>query len=113
MNARTSTLDHQLIVLRKTRVFGCSSRIIWRKSLPPWPFTMTSLCTPCPSSDETMSFNNESCVLGFTLIVSLMSSCVVLAPNGTVGSTTTPVSYTHLRAHETPEHLVCRLLLEK
>src|SRR5678815_505151 len=25
---------------------------------------------------------------------------------------TIPVSYTHLRAHETPEHLVCRLLLE-
>ena len=24
-----------------------------------------------------------------------------------------PVSYTHLGAHETPEHLVCRLLLEK
>ena len=22
-----------------------------------------------------------------------------------------PVSYTHLRAHETPEHLVCRLVL--
>src|SRR5665254_15582 len=22
-----------------------------------------------------------------------------------------PVSYTHLRAHETPEHLVCRLLI--
>src|SRR5674536_359161 len=33
------------------------------------------------------------------------------------GRPTTPwptsVSYTHLRAHETPEHLVCRLLLEK
>eukprot|EP00658_Telonema_sp_P-2_P064679 TRINITY_DN53853_c0_g1_i1.p2 TRINITY_DN53853_c0_g1~~TRINITY_DN53853_c0_g1_i1.p2 ORF type:complete len:106 (-),score=30.62 TRINITY_DN53853_c0_g1_i1:56-373(-) len=27
--------------------------------------------------------------------------------------TTPSVSYTHLRAHETPEHLVCRLLLEK
>ena len=27
--------------------------------------------------------------------------------------TPAPVSYTHLRAHETPEHLVCRLLLEK
>eukprot|EP00658_Telonema_sp_P-2_P064736 TRINITY_DN5396_c0_g2_i1.p1 TRINITY_DN5396_c0_g2~~TRINITY_DN5396_c0_g2_i1.p1 ORF type:complete len:288 (-),score=45.53 TRINITY_DN5396_c0_g2_i1:14-877(-) len=26
---------------------------------------------------------------------------------------TRAVSYTHLRAHETPEHLVCRLLLEK
>src|SRR5678816_3410441 len=25
----------------------------------------------------------------------------------------TTVSYTHLRAHETPEHLVCRLLLKK
>src|SRR5678816_3996225 len=25
----------------------------------------------------------------------------------------TPVPYTHLRAHETPEHLVCRLLLAK
>ena len=25
----------------------------------------------------------------------------------------TPVSYTHLRAHETSLHLVCRLLLEK
>ena len=24
-----------------------------------------------------------------------------------------PVSYTHLRAHETPEHLVCRILVEK
>ena len=24
-----------------------------------------------------------------------------------------PVYYTHLRANETPEHLVCRLLLEK
>src|SRR5678816_4244333 len=28
-------------------------------------------------------------------------------------SSVCPVSYTHLRAHETPEHLVCRLLLEK
>src|SRR5678815_5009980 len=30
-----------------------------------------------------------------------------------IGGKRTPVSYTHLRAHETPEHLVCRLLLEK
>src|SRR5678815_4713243 len=29
-----------------------------------------------------------------------------------VGRRPEPVSYTHLRAHETPEHLVCRLLLE-
>src|SRR5678815_2382373 len=36
-------------------------------------------------------------------------------PVGMLGAmlTSGPVSYTHLRAHETPEHLVCRLLLEK
>eukprot|EP00658_Telonema_sp_P-2_P083233 TRINITY_DN8960_c0_g1_i1.p1 TRINITY_DN8960_c0_g1~~TRINITY_DN8960_c0_g1_i1.p1 ORF type:complete len:396 (-),score=78.03 TRINITY_DN8960_c0_g1_i1:70-1257(-) len=32
---------------------------------------------------------------------------------GGTTNTTMSVSYTHLRAHETPEHLVCRLLLEK
>src|SRR5678815_3570006 len=31
---------------------------------------------------------------------------------GVTDGMVTPVSYTHLRAHETPEHLVCRLLLE-
>src|SRR5665647_1412015 len=29
------------------------------------------------------------------------------------GGVTVPVSYTHLRAHETDSYLVCRLLLEK
>src|SRR5678815_5779660 len=38
------------------------------------------------------------------------SSPDVLTP---VPVPTPAVSYTHLRAHETPEHLVCRLLLEK
>src|SRR5665254_15073 len=33
-------------------------------------------------------------------------------PRG-AGSSQGPVSYTHLRAHATPEHLVCRLQLEK
>ena len=33
--------------------------------------------------------------------------------NGTRRVNEKAVSYTHLRAHETPEHLVCRLLLEK
>src|SRR5674536_381377 len=34
-------------------------------------------------------------------------------PAGRWGTRTArAVSYTHLRAHETPEHLVCRLLLE-
>ena len=34
-------------------------------------------------------------------------------PYLTEGKSLISVSYTHLRAHETPEHLVCRLLLEK
>src|SRR5678815_2979456 len=37
----------------------------------------------------------------------------VPASNGKIVVTGYSVSYTHLRAHETPEHLVCRLLLEK
>src|SRR5678815_5065519 len=37
----------------------------------------------------------------------------VLEQNADPSSVMYPVSYTHLRAHETPEHLVCRLLLEK
>eukprot|EP00658_Telonema_sp_P-2_P066636 TRINITY_DN55608_c0_g1_i1.p1 TRINITY_DN55608_c0_g1~~TRINITY_DN55608_c0_g1_i1.p1 ORF type:complete len:394 (+),score=94.21 TRINITY_DN55608_c0_g1_i1:150-1331(+) len=35
------------------------------------------------------------------------------SPRGGDRGSPRPVSYTHLRAHETPEHLVCRLLLEK
>src|SRR5678815_2051413 len=35
------------------------------------------------------------------------------APAGPPTLQTVPVSYTHLRAHETPEHRVCRPLLEK
>src|SRR5665647_3858323 len=34
------------------------------------------------------------------------------APAGSLGKAL-PVSYTHLRAHETDSYLVCRLLLEK
>ena len=39
-------------------------------------------------------------------------TCTISHP-GLYGVTCNAVSYTHLRAHETPEHLVCRLLLEK
>eukprot|EP00658_Telonema_sp_P-2_P061617 TRINITY_DN50304_c0_g1_i1.p1 TRINITY_DN50304_c0_g1~~TRINITY_DN50304_c0_g1_i1.p1 ORF type:complete len:144 (-),score=48.00 TRINITY_DN50304_c0_g1_i1:65-496(-) len=39
--------------------------------------------------------------------------CGLLRNAAAAVATTTTVSYTHLRAHETPEHLVCRLLLEK
>ena len=38
---------------------------------------------------------------------------IELRPGTSFMAGDTSVSYTHLRAHETPEHLVCRLLLEK
>src|SRR5674536_42709 len=37
----------------------------------------------------------------------------VMDATGLLAAGVPAVSYTHLRAHETPEHLVCRLLLEK
>src|SRR5678816_4420242 len=43
----------------------------------------------------------------------LWRSYALLASGSSMGDGYGPVSYTHLRAHETPEHLVCRLLLEK
>src|SRR5678815_1315971 len=41
------------------------------------------------------------------------TDCVNLAITHVLKGKPDSVSYTHLRAHETPEHLVCRLLLEK
>ena len=41
------------------------------------------------------------------------TNALYVSPAGTIEYSYGPVSYTHLRAHETPEQLVCRLLLEK
>src|SRR5665647_2229157 len=47
-----------------------------------------------------------------TVAVNLAGLEAALA-SGKVGGKFNPVSYTHLRAHETDSYLVCRLLLEK
>eukprot|EP00658_Telonema_sp_P-2_P036293 TRINITY_DN26286_c0_g1_i2.p1 TRINITY_DN26286_c0_g1~~TRINITY_DN26286_c0_g1_i2.p1 ORF type:complete len:365 (+),score=99.24 TRINITY_DN26286_c0_g1_i2:717-1811(+) len=52
----------------------------------------------------------------FVLYPWILQSAIEKAETGSyslVRNMVDPVSYTHLRAHETPEHLVCRLLLEK
>src|SRR5680860_1693636 len=54
------------------------------------------------------------CLIGFAydridMFVDLALTYALLNFIGTV----VPVSYTHLRAHETDSYLVCRLLLEK
>eukprot|EP00658_Telonema_sp_P-2_P056142 TRINITY_DN4462_c0_g1_i4.p1 TRINITY_DN4462_c0_g1~~TRINITY_DN4462_c0_g1_i4.p1 ORF type:complete len:181 (+),score=19.00 TRINITY_DN4462_c0_g1_i4:527-1069(+) len=59
--------------------------------------------TCSPSSVLTGTCNEAVCGEN-----ALAGACLVFTVR-----TGTPVSYTHLRAHETPEHLVCRLLLEK
>src|SRR5674536_318881 len=62
--------------------------------------------------NESMDFTfiNEECC---NLYSENMGRSVTNTPEIMFRSAIIPVSYTHLRAHETPEHLVCRLLLEK
>src|SRR5678816_4839594 len=50
--------------------------------------------------------------LTYTWIAGAFGTCSAVCGGG-LQSRVVAVSYTHLRAHETPEHLVCRLLLEK
>src|SRR5665811_370930 len=72
------------MVQMKRSTFGCSSRIICLKSLPPCPLRISSFLTPCPAIAEARSVSNARCVLGFMLSASLRSSWPVLTPNGTV-----------------------------
>src|SRR5678816_1138482 len=50
--------------------------------------------------------NNPNISMNF----SLSGTNVYQTGETTIEFSLDPVSYTHLRAHETPEHLVCRLL---
>eukprot|EP00658_Telonema_sp_P-2_P013392 TRINITY_DN15071_c0_g1_i8.p1 TRINITY_DN15071_c0_g1~~TRINITY_DN15071_c0_g1_i8.p1 ORF type:complete len:220 (-),score=34.00 TRINITY_DN15071_c0_g1_i8:86-745(-) len=59
---------------------------------------------------ETMVSASTAAALEFLSADFVTSSRSATTPLVTTSPT---VSYTHLRAHETPEHLVCRLLLEK
>ena len=59
-------------------------------------------------SFETWSFNFDG--YGLRWYKELLGIC---SANSGTTVCTDPVSYTHLRAHETDSYLVCRLLLEK
>ena len=50
---------------------------------------------------------------GCLIVTADHGNCETMINRATKEIDIAPVSYTHLRAHETPEHLVCRLLLEK
>eukprot|EP00658_Telonema_sp_P-2_P013264 TRINITY_DN15019_c0_g1_i1.p1 TRINITY_DN15019_c0_g1~~TRINITY_DN15019_c0_g1_i1.p1 ORF type:complete len:472 (-),score=120.89 TRINITY_DN15019_c0_g1_i1:39-1454(-) len=72
------------------------------------------------SNPARIRFYSQEIVIGRMNYMHDMQRHAVLEPSETTDPAThlaktllSPVSYTHLRAHETPEHLVCRLLLEK
>src|SRR5450759_2720058 len=58
-----------------------------------------------PTSD--VGSDHSTCLLPFLLISTLLSTCFSV----TNDQVCIPVSYTHLRAHETRHEFVCRLLL--
>eukprot|EP00658_Telonema_sp_P-2_P073649 TRINITY_DN62753_c0_g1_i1.p1 TRINITY_DN62753_c0_g1~~TRINITY_DN62753_c0_g1_i1.p1 ORF type:complete len:101 (-),score=3.42 TRINITY_DN62753_c0_g1_i1:55-357(-) len=63
-----------------------------------------------PDQSDFAQLQHEQ-LFGYWKLVEVLQSCSKASVRQ--GRPSGPVSYTHLRAHETPEHLVCRLLLEK
>eukprot|EP00658_Telonema_sp_P-2_P078465 TRINITY_DN7351_c0_g1_i5.p1 TRINITY_DN7351_c0_g1~~TRINITY_DN7351_c0_g1_i5.p1 ORF type:complete len:140 (-),score=44.63 TRINITY_DN7351_c0_g1_i5:35-454(-) len=63
------------------------------------------------SGSEILDTLNDELGMGHTHHHHARLQKLASTPSG--GGGIRSVSYTHLRAHETPEHLVCRLLLEK
>src|SRR5674536_112960 len=84
----------------------CAAQTVTR-----WPATLLSAGKPVPQVDGGR-LRPQTMPAGGCLAVAAdreQRDQVALGDQGE----RVPVSYTHLRAHETPEHLVCRLLLEK
>ena len=76
---------------------------------------MNPMCAFRSRVQEDRSQRGSSLIMAMAIMVIGMLTVVALMGYTTVSlrSASASVSYTHLRAHETPEHLVCRLLLEK
>src|SRR5660397_283858 len=64
-----------------------------------------------PSVSSTLSARPPNSAFSAFNTVSVSAISRLISP--LVGKADRPVSYTHLRAHETKANLVCRLLLEK
>src|SRR5680860_1670632 len=97
----------------RRKVYGESARIYCTRSR-----TCSSVkvsAQPCISPPpflimEKSSWSVLACVI---CEVKLAGSCSRKGRRAPLPSRCGPVSYTHLRAHETDSYLVCRLLLEK
>ncbi|KQI12573.1 hypothetical protein K777_09505, partial [Campylobacter coli CVM 41970] len=92
-------------------------RLIGIKSLSP----QSEIARPIISAEYILKQNPDLLILGINADGNILNANALLkntkaAQMGQIyhnENTHISVSYTHLRAHETPEHLVCRLLLEK
>src|SRR5665647_3852863 len=92
---------------------GCTAAAAATAEIPPRPSTFVSAPN---SSRQARSSRCGRINDNRTAIRSCSTSDSVIAQpyrSETVIPTQLPVSYTHLRAHETDSYLVCRLLLEK
>src|SRR5678816_1811851 len=86
--------------------------VLWLKIFLPSTTTFLCFCYCSPNRTDFHSFFDYLTTSHETVISSHLNTEVLYLGDFNVHNTES-VSYTHLRAHETPEHLVCRLLLEK
>src|SRR5678815_2703409 len=91
---------------------SAAARVMAASHLEGGDSTRDGYIPPCGRSMTESCPEDKPCCLEDALPSSEPRSIPPVAPVAEE-VTKAPVSYTHLRAHETPEHLVCRLLLEK
>src|SRR5450756_782562 len=98
----------------RAKAISAANALLRLKALPSeGPTTSSEIATSLTGSDPLLS--NSASLLACTAVnPPLMTPWPSVIAVSTVGLIKTlPVSYTHLRAHETRHDLVCRLLLEK
>ena len=89
----------------------------WMAVNTPWDVCVHFVFVQCCLTSVSSSFLSPSLFTLSLLVCPLFVVVVFLSrsvsPSLSSAPAPTPVSYTHLRAHDTAKDLVCRLLLEK
>src|SRR5680860_1760651 len=87
---------------------GMLEKIVQVNRLGRWSYTARG--SACDFDRFTILYGDNGS--GKTMLAAALDSLRSNEPKFVLGRRS-PVSYTHLRAHETDSYLVCRLLLEK